>query len=240
MKYQLILWLCLFSLALNAQQEEKHELRERYWDLLHPSDPLLNGREYEYYFHPRISTPLIPEDSQASASASIGDKKYQNLSLLYDTHKDLLVYYNPNTSYNNTITTLIVNHHMVNEFSLQLPSGRARFQYLEFPEDEGGPLGKGFYEIVIEGSCRLIIDHRSAKNIKDGIIRFEYSAERYVINSGKAYRIKGKKSLVKALSDRSAEVEEYVRRRKIQVRRASKEQLAGVLDYYNKIYHSEN
>jgi hypothetical protein len=234
MKYPIILGLLLFSFSLYAQREGKDELKDVYWDQLHPSDPLLNGREYEYYFQPHLSSPLIPKDPHPSASAIIRHRKLQNLSLLYDTHKDLLVYYNPNTSYNNTITSLIVNPDMVKEFSLQLPSGQARFQYMEFPEDEGGLLHRGYYEIVREGSCKLIIDHRSEKNIREGMLRFEYSAERYIINTGKVYRIKGKKSLVNALSDLAVKVEEYLRRNNIRVRSASKEQLAEVLDYYTQ------
>jgi hypothetical protein len=240
MKYLIILLLILFSLSLDAQQTEKHELQELYWDQLHPSDPLLNGREYTYYFKPHSSTPLIPKNPQASASAIIRDRKHQNLSLLYDTHKDLLVYYNPNTLHNNTITTLIISHNIVKEFDLQLPSGEARFQYLEFPEKKGGLLGNGYYEIVREGSCKLIIDHRSEMNIKEGMIRFEYSADRYILSTGKVYKIRGKKSLVKALSDQATEVEEYLRRRKIHVRSASIEQLAEVIDYYTHLNQSEN
>ena len=61
---------------------------------------------------------------------------------------------------------------------------------------------------------------------------YQYKPERYFISSGAAYRIKGKKSLLEALSDRAEEVNEYLKRTKIQVATADKEQLKGVLDYY--------
>lgn len=238
MKYPSILLLVLFSLSLRAQQPEQNALQELYQDLLHPSDPLLNGREYKYYFHPHLSTPLIPKDLLPSASVVIREKQYQNVMLLYDTYKDQVVYYNPNTLYNNMIITVIVNSDIIEEFTLQLRSGQARFKYLAFPENQEGLLSNGFYEIVSEGACKFIIDHSSVKKIKEGMVAYQYTTERYIISSGAVYRIKGKKSLLKALSDQAAEVNDYLKRTKVQVRTADKEQLKEVLDYYTGLKHS--
>jgi len=240
MKYTAILLLILFSLSLKAQQAEQKKLEELYLELLHPSDPLLNGREYKYYFQAHISSPLIPKDPLPTASVVIRGKEYQNVRLLYDTHKDLLVYYSPNALYNNMIITVIVNSDILEEFTLQMPSGPTRFKYLVFQENQGGLLSDGFYEIVSEGVCKFIIKHRSPENIKNGVVAYPYTRERYIINSGVAHRIKGKKSLLKALSDQAAEVKEYLTATKVQVKTADKEQLKGVLDYYTDLTHSQH
>ncbi len=237
-KYPGILLLVLFSLSIRAQQAGQNELQELYQNVLHPSDALLNGREYKYYFQPRLSSPLIPKDQRPSASVIIREKQYQNVMLLYDTYKDLLVYYNPNILYKGMIITVIVNSNIIEEFTLQLQSGRARFKYLEFPENQEGLLSSGFYEIVSEGECKFIIDHSAYKKTQDGRVVYQHISEGYIINSGAVFRIKGKKSLLEALSDQAAEVNAYLKRTKINVRTADKEQLKGVLDYYTGLKHS--
>jgi len=238
MKYSIILLLFLFSLSLSAQQAGQSDLQELYHNILHPSDVLLNGREYKYYFQPRVSSPLIPEDPLPSASVIIRGTEYQNVLLLYDTYKDLVVYYSPHTLFDGLINTVNVNSHIIEEFTLQLPSGRARFRYLEFPEDQEGLLSSGFYEIVSEGASNFIIDHGAVKKIQDGIVAYQYTMGRYIFNSGAVYKITGKKSLLKALSDQASEVNDYLKRTKIQVRGADKEELKGVLDYYTALKHS--
>ena len=238
MKYSIILLLFLFSLSLSAQQAGQSDLQELYHNILHPSDVLLNGREYKYYFQPRVSSPLIPEDPLPSASVIIRGTEYQNVLLLYDTYKDLVVYYSPHTLFDGLINTVNVNSHIIEEFTLQLPSGRARFRYLEFPEGQEGLLSSGFYEIVSEGASNFIIDHGAVKKIQDGIVAYQYTMGRYIFNSGAVYKITGKKSLLKALSDQASEVNDYLKRKKVGVRGADKEELKGVLDYYTALKHS--
>ena len=231
MKYTGILLLVLFSLSLAAQQPEPSALQDLYQDILHPSDALLNGREYQYYFSQRQS-PLIPKDPYPSTSVLIRKKLYQNVMLKYDIYKDLLVYYNPNNTFNNMIVPVIVNSNIIEEFTLQLPSGQARFRHLAFSEDQKGLLSSGFYEIVSDGACKFIIDHNAIKKIQNGEVVYQYKTEWYIINSGIVHRIKGKKSLLKAFSDQEAEVNKYLKTYKIQVKLADKEQIKGVLDYY--------
>lgn len=238
MKYPFMVLLVLFSLSLKAQQDGHTAIYELYQDVLHPTDPLLNGREYGYYFQPRISTPLIPEEPYPPASVLIRQKLYTDVMLLYDTYKDLVVYYNPANLSLGFPASIIVNSQIIEEFTLILPSGRARFRYLSFPGDQEGLLSDGFYEVVSEGAVKFIIKHRSLKKVQDGAVVYQYNPERYFISSGAAYRIKGKKSLLEALSDRDAEVNEYLKRTKIQVAAAGKEQLEGVLDYYTELKQS--
>ena len=230
-KYPGILLLVLFSLSLAAQQPGRTALQDFYQDVMHPSDALLNGREYQYYFNPRLS-PLIPKDPYPSTSVLIRKKLYQNVMLKYDVYKDLLVYYNPNNTYNNMIVPVIVNSNIIAEFTLQLPAGQARFRYLSFPEDQKGLLSSGFYEIVSDGACKFIIDHSAVKKIQNGEVAYLYKTERYIISSGIVNKIKGKKSLLRAFSDQEAEVNKYLKRSKIRVRTGDTKQIKGVVDYY--------
>jgi len=203
-----------------------------YRDVLHPSDPLLNGREYKYYFRPQVSSPLIPEDPAPTATVLIRNTRYENVMLLYDTFMDLVVYYNPGDLSRTGVATVTVNRHLIDEFTLQLASGRARFRYLTFPEDQQGGLSSGFYEIVSEGDRKFIIDHNAVQKVQEGAVVYQYTTERYIITPSAVFKIKGNKSLIKALSDEAEEVNTYLRKFKIQVRSADREQIRGVIEYY--------
>jgi len=241
MKYLVLLILLLFSFSLKAQTLGRDALTDLYEDVMHPTDELLNGREYTYYFHPLLSSPFIPADAYPTASVVFRRKMYMDVILQYDTFKDVLIYYNLNNRINNVITPVIVNRHIIDEFTLQLPSGRARFRYLTFPEDRDGLLRSGFYEIVSEGSCQIIIHHGSVSKVEEGAIVYKHKMERYIINAGVAYRIRGKKSLLEAISDPNMEVKEYLKSSKIRVRRANKEQIKRIIDYYNaNVFIKEN
>ena len=231
-KYPLMLLMVWFSLSLPAQQTERSRLQDLYQDALHPTDPLLNGREYKYYFRPNVSSPLIPEEHAPTASVMILNKRYESVMLLYDTYMDLVVYYNPGDLSQTGVATVSVNSHLIDEFTLQLASGPARFRYLTFPADHQGGLSSGFYELVCEGECQFIIDHNAVQKVQDGAVAYQYRTEHYIMHSSSVFKIRGKKSLLQALSDEAEEVKRYLKRAGIHVRSAGKEEIRGVIEFY--------
>ena len=235
MKYLLIALPMLFPLSLSAQTSNRNVMKEIYEDALHPSDPLMNGREYKYYFNPRISSPLIPKDHAPTATVTIRNRLMEDVTLLYDTYKDQVVYYNPGDIYKHGIASLVVNSHLIEEFTLELASGPARFRYFSFPEDQEGGISSGFYELVNEGDCMFIIDHKAIQKIQDGAVIYKYTPRRYIINSAAAFRNTGKRSLLKALSDKNEEIKEYLKQSNIRVKAADKEQIRAVVDYYTDL-----
>lgn len=235
MKYPFIFLLVLVSLPQLAQQPEEGSLQELYQNALHQSDEILNGREYKYYFHPQITTPLIPKDPLPTASIIIQEKQYENIMLLYDTYKDMVVYYDPYNLNNNLICPVAINRDIIDEFTLSLSSGRVGFRYLEFTDNLNGKLSSGFYEMVYDGDCQFLIHHTSVMVKEKGREIYQYKTERYIISAGNSYKIKGKKSLIKALSDRATEVENYIKRSKIRVRRADKDQIKRIVSYYGSL-----
>ena len=235
MKYLYIFLLVLISLPQFAQQPEENSLQDLYQNALYQSDILLNGREYNYYFYPHISTPLIPADPVPSASIIIQGTSYENIMLLYDTYKEMVVYYDPYNQNNNIICPVAINRDIIDEFTLSLSTGRVRFNYLEFPDNLNGKLNSGFYEMVYDGECQFLIHHTSVLIKEAGRDTYHYKTERYIINAGNLYKIKGKKSLLEALSDRATEVKKYIKRSKIRVRRAEKDQLKSVVNYYDSL-----
>ena len=235
MKVLFIFFLVLVSLPQFAQQPVEGSLHHLYQSALYQSDEMLNGREYKYYFYTQITTPLIPEDPLPSASIIILEKQYENIMLLYDTYKDMVVYYAPHNVENGTICPVVINRNIIDEFTLSLSSGRVRFSYLEFPYGQNGKLSSGFYEIVYDEDCQFLINHTSVLVLREGREIYSYKTERFIISAGNSYKIRGKKSLIDALSDRAPEVKNYIKRSKINVRKADKDQIKGIVSYYDSL-----
>lgn len=215
----------------SIQSGQYQAVQGLYDSLMRRSNELLNGREYEYYFYPQISSPLIPERQHPSASAVINGKKYENITLQYDTYKDLLIYFDPANFVNGLVSPVAINRYIVDEFYLEVSSDSLIFRYLELPEDEN--LESGFFEIVYEGESQFIIKHLSSKYIDEGRDKYEYNPIRYIVSKAGYFKIKGKRSLLKAFPDQIKEVKKFIKSSKISVRNANKYEIISILRFYD-------
>ena len=210
-------------------------IEDLHYNGMNRSNEILNGREYEFYFFRIISSPLIPQWQLPTASITIQGKKYENLMLQYDTYKDILVYFDPNNLINNSICPIAVNQYIIDEFNLKLQAENLLFKYLELPDDLKGKLKSGFYEIVYDGGCQFIIKHKSELVIDEARETYQYRPERYVVNEGVYYKIKGKRSLLKVFGDKTVEMKKFIKSSKILVKRAEKDQISSLLKFYDSL-----
>ena len=98
-----------------------------------------------------------------------------------------------------------------------------------------GGINSGFYELVHEGACMFIMDHKTIQKIQDGAVTYSYTPKRYIINSAAVFRIKGKRSLLKALSDKDEQINQYIKQANMHVKAADKEQIRAVVEYYTDL-----
>ncbi len=195
------------------------------------SNEILNGREYEYYFYPQISSPLIPVGQQHNSSIVIKGKKFEGIMLKYDTYKDLVVYFDPSNLINSLICPVIINKYIIDEFDIELSNEKLKFVYLKIKGNE--KLKSGFYEMVYEGKSKFIIKHSSNKFIREGRDNYDYKTIPYVVNSTGYYRIRGIRSLLKVFSDHVSEVRKFIKSSNISVRYANKNQISEILKFYD-------
>ncbi len=213
-------------------QSGQYQLVQSLYDsLMSRSNEILNGREYEYYFYPQVSSPLIPARQHPTASIVINGKKHENIMLQYDTFKDLLVYFDPNNIINGSICPVSVNRNIIDEFKLEVSSDNLKFRYLEVPVEED--LKSGFYEIVYNDDYKFVIKHLSNRHIDEGRDKYAYNPIRYVVSKDGYFKIKGKRSLLKALPDNIKEVKKYIKSMKISVSKANKYEILSILKYYD-------
>ncbi|NOY36346.1 MAG: hypothetical protein GXO83_02085 [Chlorobi bacterium] len=199
------------------------------------SNEALGGREYESYFFPFISTPLIPAIPNSAGSIIIRGKKYDHVLLQYDSYKDLLIFYGPEHQINGAIIPVVLNPFIIDGFSLDMSGNKMIFRYMDFSDSITDPLKDGYFELVYDGGCRFVIKHKSIIVIDEGKKIFKYKPKRYILNKGEIYNIRGKRSLLKALSDKSPEVKKFIKSAGISVSMADKEEMKSILTFYDSL-----
>ena len=220
----------------SIQEKQYHSIQGLYDSVLNvSSNVILNGREYLVYFSPHVSTPIIPVKRYPTSSIIIQGKTYRNLMLQYDTFKDQVIYYDPDNLENNAIIPISVNRTIIDEFDLEYPGNKIKFKYLVIPDTLKGNVNNGFYEIVYDKTSRFVIKHRSILVIKGGRDIYKYKPRRYIVNKGMYYPINGRRSLIKALSDKSVEMKKFIKSSKIFVRWAEKDEMVRILKFYDSL-----
>jgi len=223
------------------QEKQTKYLQGLYESVLHlSSNEILNGREYDLYFFLKITNPLIPTKPYPLGSIIIRGKNFNKVMLQYDTFKDLVVYYDPLNLINNAIVPIVINRHIINEFNLVASGDSMKFKYLEASDNLKEKFPGGFYEIGYDGNCRFIIKHRSIIVIREGRQIYKYMPLRYFVNNGNYYKIKGRRSLLKVLSDKRSEVKKFIRSSTIPVRFAKKEEMVRIAKFYDSLKQPNN
>lgn len=215
-------------------KQEKY-INDLHHQFMNVSNEILNGKEYEFYFFPSISSPLMPLKQMPTASIVIHGNKYENIMLQYDTYKDLVVYFDPENLINSSICPIAINKYIIDEFNIVLSTGDLKFKYFEFPNDPKAKKRNGFYEVIYNGNSKYIVHHKSDLIVEEARDIYKYRPDKYVVNEGILYKFKGKRSLLKAFNDKSTELKKYIKSSKISVRKARKKQIGSILEYYDSL-----
>jgi hypothetical protein len=111
-----------------------------------------------------------------------------------------------------------------------------KFRYLKFPNKE---FTDGFYEIAYDGGTRFMIRHRSTQYNFDAIDEYKYLPERYIMAVGKYYEIRNNGSFLKIFGEQSDKMKEYLRKSRIKIRQADKNDIVRVLTYFDSLNKRE-
>ena len=89
----------------------------------------------------------------------------------------------------------------------------------------------GYYEIVYEGSSAFLIKHKSSVYNKEGLDKYAYSTEKYVMYNGRYLKFNSNSSFLKVFGERSKDIGDYMKKSRINVRKASRNEVSKILEY---------
>jgi hypothetical protein len=176
-------------------------------------------------------TPYLDYEYKVGTVLTVDDVLYKDIPLRYNCFNDVLEFKKDNTSYDLQPKTKIKRA----EF------GGQAFTYKEFESD--GSTDKSYFEILTEGKATLyarfnvkFYEPEPLKGFADAKpAKFGDLAETFYvsINNAPAKKILNNKKLVEVLSDKQKEVETFISKQRLSVKKV--DDLKKIIAYYNSL-----
>jgi len=202
------------------------------------SNELINGRDYIPYYYRSEKKPLLFNEKKGTGSVVLNGRKYDNLSLEYDTYLDELIYSDITKVFFDRPLMIALNKDPIDGFTLYFDQDSVLFRNFKSGDGVKFNLPEGFYEVVYDGKSKYIIKHQSSVTREESIDEYLYSTAGYVMVGKDFYRVRYKKGLVKLFGERSKEVKKFMRTSGIHNRKMDKKQISSVLKFYDTVISS--
>ncbi len=223
------------SRVLSILREQSDYTRKIYADAIEEPNELVNGKEYEIYYARSKVKPLLFPGKERTASLITRTRRYNNLSLQYDTYLDEVVYTDTSRTINLRYPLVALNKNIIEGFNLYFRDDSMIFRIFRLPECENENLDEGFYEIAYEGKSRFLIKHESTFYVREALNNYKYSPK-YFISTGKGFeKVRSTRNLTDLAGEKSDDVRDFLHSRGIKVRKADKDQIITVLKYFDSL-----
>lgn len=214
---------------------QKAYIKELYAGKIEAQKELINGKEYEPYYTRSKIKPLLFTEKPRTASIITGTRRYNNLTLQYDTFLDEMVYTDTSRTINYRFPQIALNKDIIEEIRLYFSDDSLIFKYFRKPDCTSRNLEEGFYEVVYEGKSSYIIKHTSSFYERQGLNEYKYSPKNFIRTGDKYFRIKSKGSLLRLFGERSGEVKSFLHLSRIRMKQVDKSGLVSILKYYDSL-----
>jgi hypothetical protein len=214
-------------------------IRDLYSEKIEAPKELINGKEYEPYYTRSKNKPLLFFDKSRTASILTKTRRYNNLTLQYDTFLDEVIYTDTSRTINSRFPQIALNKNILEGFNLYFQDDSLIFKYFRLSEYPAKNLKEGFYEVVYEGKSKYIIRHKSSFYVREGMNEYKYSRYNYISTGDIFYEIKTRKNLLRLFGEKSSDMKEYLHSSGIKVRKADKSQLLHIVKFYDSLVASK-
>ena len=219
--------------SFNDRQTEY--IKRLYYARIEAPKELINGKEYEPYYTRSKIKPLLFPDKKRTATIFTTTRRYNNLTLDYDTFLDEVIFTDISRTINFRFPQIALNKDIVDGFNLYFEDDSLIFRYFRLPECAEKNLKEGFYEIAYQGKSQYVIKHKSSFYVREGLNAYKYSPENYFSVGDVFYQVRNKRSLLKLFGEKSGNVKRYLHVSRIRIRQADKYQFISVLKFYDSL-----
>jgi len=210
-------------------------LRNIYSEKIEVPKELINGKEYEPYYLKSEVKPLLFPLRERTASIITRTRRYNNLTLQYDTFLDEVIYTDTSRTINFRFPQIALNRDILEGFNLYFDDDSLIFRNFRLPECSEKNLREGFYEVIYEGKSSYIIRHESSYYERQGLSNYKYSPKNYISTGNGYYKIKSLKSLLGLFGDNAVKMKEYIHSSGIRLKRANKKEIFSIIKYYDSL-----
>ncbi len=217
----------------DLERKQADDLYNIYLGGIGRRDELINGRDYFPYYYRSTLKPLLFPGKPRNATLILNGRTYTNVMLEYDTFTDEVILADTTLVFNGRLYEVSLNSNIINRFILMFDSDTLDFRF--FTSNDEFSLASGFYELAKAGDCSYVIRHRSVTHERNAIDQYFYSPVGYVSTGGVFERIKPSGRFFSIFGENAGEVRAYVRQNKINLRKADKDQIINILDYFESL-----
>lgn len=214
-------------------------LRNLYSEKIEVPKELINGKEYEPYYLRSIFKPLLLPGKERTASVLTKTRRYNGLTLQYDTYLDEVIFTDTSRTINLRYPQIALNKDIVDGFNLYFGRDSLIFRNFRATDCAEKNLKEGFYEVVYNKASQYLIRHESSFYERQGVDNYKYSPKKYISTGGEFSRIKGRKSILRLFGEKAQEVKVYIHSSGIKMRRADKNEMMSILKFYDSLLKAE-
>jgi hypothetical protein len=211
-----------------------------YYQVIATPKDIISGKEVLPYSFRSNTTPFFYSREKLNAVLNANSRQYRNIRLQYDTFQDEIIYTDTSRIVNSEFPRIALNKEIIDGFTLNINGNIYNFKHFRFSPPLDKKLKDGFYEVAYDGPLLFIIKHTSSLYNKDGLNEYKYSPERYLITGNQAYKIGNKKSLLIVLKDHEQQIKDFLRKSRIKVKKAGREEIISVISFYESLQGKEN
>jgi hypothetical protein len=212
-----------------------HNAVNLYHRLLSPETGLYNGSEYAYNTYYRFTIneghPYFQEKRFDTGAVFYNGILYENVPLMYDIIKEELLTKDPIS-----VNTIRLNTERIQWFVIL---GHT-FIKLNHDSTDNATLPSGFYDLLYNGNTSL---YKKISKSFEATSDTYYGIKQYVVESSEYfikkdnhyYKIKNKKALLLVMNNQKKEVEQFIKKNKLSVKKDKENALKNIVAYYDSI-----
>ena len=201
-----------------------------YFNAIGENAHIYNG--YEYFTPDRNikGSPYYLSDGLSPANLSYDDSYYQNIPILYDIVKDLVVINRLGQNYKISLV-----NDKLSSFSFRNHS----FIRVSQDSTNGILLATGFYDRLYNGKTKVLAKRQThlQETYIYSQITYEYIQKDiyYVITGGQVVLVDGKSAVMKLFNARKSEIKSYIKKNKLNFKSDFEKTLIATSAYYDQL-----
>ena len=225
------------SFTADSSNEDAHikSAINLYHHFLAPEPGLYNGSEYVYYqYYPFVINeghPFFLSKNFNNGSVNYNGMLYENVPILFDIIKDEVLINDPSKKY-----IIKLNNKRIDRFTIL----NYTFIHLHPDPAYNSIIKDGFYQLLYRGNTNL---YKSVEKIikenagsSEGINKYVKENDAYIIQQGnKYYAIKNKKTLLLVLSSRKKEVQQFIKKNRLKMKKGKEYAFIKSVAYYDSL-----
>ena len=220
------------STLLAKAQQHLNNLHNEY---IGNESALYNGRQYVVYAHTiNEGIPFFVTKDLNNGTVVYNGVTYKNVPLLYDIFKNMLITIVPVSNY-----LIQLNNSKISSFSL------LNHYFINIEKDSAEKVIKpGFYDVLYNGKIaaykkqiKTLGEDLSTSKLRTFIID---GTSYYIKKDNKYYSISNKGSLLSVLKDKKKQVQDYMKKNKLNIREDKDNVIAKVAAFYDQLLITQN